>query len=514
MTTNDFIEKAKKVHGDKYDYSKVIYNTTNEKVCIICPEHGEFWQTPHTHLKGCGCKKCANGKIAKNNSFTNEEFIEKAKKVHGDKYDYSKVEYVNSHTKVCIIDPEYGEFWQTPISHLKGYGHPAEWHKKTWDVRGRMTTEKFIEKAKKVHGNKYDYSKVKYVNSRSKICVICPIHGEFNILPYNFLNRNGCKQCGLEKSSKKQSLGTENFIKKAEKIHGHKYDYSKTNYINNHTKVCIIDPEYGEFWQLPTTHLKGCGHPLEGHEKTLRAIKLTTEKFIEKAKKVHGDKYDYSKVNYIDGQTKVCIICPKHGEFWQTPENHLQKKGCKQCGNEKSIEKQTSNTKEFIEKAKIIHGNKYNYQKVEYSKAREKVLITCPKHGDFWQTAYNHLSGNGCPLCNSSRLENDIKKLLDSNGIKYAHRDRSIKCLNGLELDFYLPDYGIAIECQGLQHFEPVDIFGGEENFKHRVENDTKKRKLCEENGIKLLYYSDLGIEYPYKVFEDKKKILNEIFHE
>ena len=113
--TINFIEKAKAVHGDKYDYSKVEYVKAKEKVCIICQEHGEFWQTPNNHLRGEGCPFCYGSK-----KLTTEEFISKAKQIHGNKYDYSNVNYVNKYTKVCIICPEHGEFWQKPSNHLKG----------------------------------------------------------------------------------------------------------------------------------------------------------------------------------------------------------------------------------------------------------------------------------------------------------------------------------------------------------------------------------------------------------
>ena len=104
LTTKEFIEKAREVHGDKYDYSKVRYANSKTKVCIICPKHGEFWQEANSHLQGSGCSKCCG-----NNSYATEEFIEKAREVHGDKYNYSKVEYKGMHTKVCIICPEHGK---------------------------------------------------------------------------------------------------------------------------------------------------------------------------------------------------------------------------------------------------------------------------------------------------------------------------------------------------------------------------------------------------------------------
>lgn len=168
MTTEKFVARAKQKHGDKYDYSKVKYVNNRTKVCIICPEHGEFWQTPNIHLRGADCPKCV-GK----GTISTEEFIARSYEVHGDKYDYSKVEYKTANAKVCIICPEHGEFWQTPRSHLRGAGCPS------CSGNKKMTAEEFIVKAREVHGNKYDYSKVEYINNNKKVCIICPEHGEY-----------------------------------------------------------------------------------------------------------------------------------------------------------------------------------------------------------------------------------------------------------------------------------------------------------------------------------------------
>ena len=162
-----FIEHAREVHGDKYDYSKVNYINSTTEVTIICPVHGEFKQKPIFHLQGCGCKKCSSKK------YTTEKFIEAARNIHGDKYDYSKVDYVDCFTDVTIICPVHGEFQQTPHIHLQGAGcSECSGHK-------RYTTETFIAAARKVHGDKYDYSKVEYINSYTEVTIICPNHGEF-----------------------------------------------------------------------------------------------------------------------------------------------------------------------------------------------------------------------------------------------------------------------------------------------------------------------------------------------
>ena len=281
-------------------------------------------------------------------------------------------------------------------------------------------------------------------------------------------------------------MNTEEFILKARKVHGNKYDYSKVNYQKPTTKICILCPEHGEFWQTPNAHLNGQGCP-----KCDKSFKLTKEEFIKKAIEVHGNKYDYSKVGYKNSMTKVCIICPEHGEFWQTPNNHLRGKGCKKCTK---LHKLT--TEEFIERAKEIHGNKYDYSKVNYTGIHDKICIICPEHGEFWQIASNHLKGYGCKECNKYFLEKEISNVLIDNEIKFEYNKTFdwLKHKNNMYIDFYLPEYNIAIECQGEQHLikeRKFDILkkSDEDNLKRDVE----KNHLCLENGIKMIYFSYTG---------------------
>ena len=250
-----FINKAKKVHGDKYDYSKVDYVNSQTKVCIICPEHGEFWQTPAEHVRGKSCPLCANIKRGSKKRLTIEEFINKSKKVHGNKYDYSKVEYKNASTKVCIICPEHGEFMQIPMAHINGEGCPK--------CAGKMLkTEDIIKKFKQVHGDKYDYSKVQYKRMDEKVCIICPEHGEFWQTPSKHILRNqGCPKCAKTLNGKLSRLTREEFIKKAKEIHGDSYIYTDVNYVTSQEKVKIICKKHGEFWQRPYDHLNGHGCP-------------------------------------------------------------------------------------------------------------------------------------------------------------------------------------------------------------------------------------------------------------
>jgi len=361
----------------------------------------------------------------------------------------------------------------------------------------KLTTKEFIQKAKEIHGDKYNYSKVEYKHSKQKVCIICPKHGEFWQIPSNHFSNYGCTKCGIIQKSQKLTLTTEEFIQKAKLIHGDKYNYLKVEYKNNNTKVCIICPEHGEFWQNPIHHLKKHGCP-----KCKNCYVPTTEEFIQKAKEIHGDKYDYSKVEYKHSQQKICIICPEHGEFWQIPNHHLKKHGCPKCVNVYS-----PTTEEFIQKAKLIHGDKYNYLKVEYKNNNTKVCIICPEHGEFWQTPNSHLNNTGCPKCQRSLGEEAIEKWLKENNILYETQKRFKECRNILPLpfDFYLPNNNICIEFDGEQHFQPIKYWRNNNYFNEIQKHDQIKNEYCQKNNIKLIRIS-------YKKLKKTNNILENIF--
>ena len=221
------------------------------------------------------------------------------------------------------------------------------------------------------------------------------------------------------------------------------------------------------------------------------SLRKTPKEFIEDAKQIHGDKYDYSKVEYKGNKIKVCIICYEHGEFWQTPNKHLSsKEGCPKCGDIFNGLKKRLGTQEFIKRAKQIHGDKYDYSKVEYVTSETKVQIICPKHGEFFQTPNCHLSGHGCPICNESHLEKTMKNILLENNIEFEQQKKFI-WLGRQTLDFYLPQYNIGIECQGGQHFQAVEHFGGEKEFQKLLRRDKIKKQKCDTNNLKLFYVVD-----------------------
>ena len=250
-----------------------------------------------------------------------------------------------------------------------------------------------------------------------------------------------------------KKLTKEEFVKRAEIIHENKYDYSKVNYINNSTKVCIICPEHGEFWQTPDAHLRGQGCPVCRYIISTKKIRekqgLTTELFIIKAKKVHGNKYNYSKVEYKNYETKVCIICPEHGEFWQTPHHHLNGSGCPECGRNDISEKKLYD-------------------------------ILCTKYDNvISQYKPNFLNTLGKPQ----------------------------------SIDIFFPDINLGIEYQGRQHFVPISKFGGKKGFIKILERDTRKYDLCKKNNLTLIYFSyenkkDIPDIYLDKIYTDESEII------
>ena len=324
-STEEFILKANQIHNDIYDYSEFNYINNNTKGIIICNLHGKFLQNPANHLLGNGCPKCGIEKTKQKMSFTKEEFIKRAIEIHGDKYNYCKVDYINTQTKVIINCRLHGDFKQTPGSHLSG--HCCIKCSKNYSY----TTEEFIQKLKEIHGNKYNYSNVEYKTAKDKIKIICDIHGDFFQTASCHLYGSGCELCARITRGNNKKSNNDEFIEKSIKIHENKYDYSKVEYINSQTEVIIICKIHGEFKQKPNGHLDGNGCIKCGMKRSAEAKKYSTEDFIKKSIKIHGDKFDYSKANYIDGKTDIVIICKKHGDFLQKPSNHYYCIGCPKC---------------------------------------------------------------------------------------------------------------------------------------------------------------------------------------
>lgn len=492
-TQEQFILDAINIHGDKYDYSKVVYTTTNSKITITCKIHGDFQQRASAHLKGSGCICCSGTKQK-----TNEEFIIKSKEIHGNKYDYSKVEYKKAVEYVIIICKIHGEFLQKPIKHTTGMGCIGCGYNIRSD-KLRKTKEQFILDAINVHGDRYDYSKVEYNNSHKKVIITCKIHGDFEQTPSSHLHGSGCVECV------KTIWTTQKIIEKSIEIHGDKYDYSKVDYSNCDKHVIITCKIHGDFEQTPYSHINGQGCILCSGK-----YKSNTNEFIEKSKKIHGDKYDYSKVEYTNSHKKVCIVCKTHGIFIQSPTKHLDGDGCNICGYESISNKKRLTQEEIIERFIKIHGDKYDYSKVNYNFTHEKVIIICKIHGEFLQVPSSHFHGSGCPFCvnkTEAKLYEKIQPLYPTMLTQF--KQEWCKKILQLPFDFIIPEYKIIIELDGPQHFQQISNWSSPEE---QFENDKYKEKCANDNGYSVIRLLQEDVFYDtYDWVKELCEIIEEI---
>ena len=435
---------------------------------------------------------------------TQKEVLERFKRVHGDKYDYSLVEYKEKDKKVIIVCPIHGDFQQTPHNHYK-YG--CRFCGKLISSKARrLTSEKFVEKAKLSHGDVYDYSLVEYVNAVTKVKIRCKKdgHGIFPQTPSDHFNGCGCPICGRLNQTNSRRKTKEKFVEEAKFVHGDVYDYSLVEYVNGITKVKIRCKKdgHGIFPKTPGNHLEGQGCPICGQIRGTKIITKSTEDFIEQAKEIHPDKnYDYEKVEYVNTYSKVIIVCPIHGDFQQTPKEHLHGSGCNDCGNIQIGENKTKSLEQFVEEANIIHGGLYMYDNVDYIKGDTNVSITCNIHGDFQQSPAAHIhQGQGCPRC-FNKSEGRLAIILNEIGV--VHRNYRI---NNRYFDFYLPEYDLIIERDGEQHYyEPFMIVGSRmKSIEQNHQNDIEKTNLAKSKGHKIC-----RIPYWLSEEDEKKEIQN-----
>lgn len=353
----------------------------------------------------------------------------------------------------------------------------------------KRTTEEFIESVKRIHGNKYIYHEINYLGAHNNVTVICKIHRRFNARPGHLLDGRGCNKCRLEDQRKKNK---DKFLKEAKAVHGNLYKYNKVKYISARKNVVIVCKVHGDFKQLPMNHIKhGCYAC--GNDQRSQLMKNSLDDFLKKAKIVHGDFYDYKEVDYQTARKKIKIICPIHGEFLQQPGNHLGGQGCNVCGVIRTSSKQSSNTQDFINKSRVVHGNFYNYDKTEYKQAHTIVLIACPEHGDFSQKPTNHLGGKGCPDC-IHKSEGRISIYLESKKIKYKREFH----IENRRYDFYIPSHNLLIERDGEQHYLEHKFFAL--SLEEQKKIDKYKVKIAIKNSYKLS-------RIPFWLSEDEEEL-------
>lgn len=374
----------------------------------------------------------------------------------------------------------------------------------------KYTTEDWIKFFRDAHGDKYNYDETNCDDKDEfgRVKVICPIHGVFWIRPSHHKSGHGCRKCGGNSSQdSKIDEKNKNFLRKVKEIYGEKYDFTNSIYQDYYSPVEVICRKHGTQYRTPNQIYSGSICLQCTNERRTINQTLSTDEFIKKANKKHCGKYTYEHSQYKGAKFDVIITCPIHGDFTQNANSHLNGRGCPKCSKQRFS---FMTDKEREQCFRDIHGDKYDYDWDTYIKNHSPMNMFCKKHGLFTQTPSKHLLGEGCPKCKRSRLEEEIEQLLLKNSIEFIAQYKQ-QWLGLQSLDFYLPKYKIGIECQGGQHFFPIKQYGGEDAFKQRKILDKNKFDRCKERGIKILYYSNLGIEYPYNVFEDKEKILQEI---
>lgn len=298
-----------------------------------------------------------------------------------------------------------------------------------------------------------------------------------------------------------KKLTTEQFIEKAIAIYGNRFDYSKVIYLGNKIKVIIICSIHGEFQQTPSDHLAGYSCPGCKADKIGSLRKFTQQEYIDKANKVHNNKYGYNNFIYKGSTEKGIFTCHDHGDFEQEANSHLQGVGCPKCGNiNKGIDKLLTE-KEVIDRFIDVHGDRFGYDSFVYKNIDSKSTIICFEHGDFEQTPYLHMNGYGCPKCSCSKGEKTLIRLFKKHNINFQHQFK-LPNYNRLRYDFYLPELNVLIEFHGGQHFFPVKWFGGLNGFKETQKRDAFKKSLASEHKIPIIYFTYKHLRMPKDQFE------------
>lgn len=312
---------------------------------------------------------------------THDEAIVLFKEVHGDRYDYTNTKYLGALSPIEVLCKAHGTFKIIANNHKLGFG-----------CRQCKKEEKLnliFDGFRAVHGDHYDYSESKYIADNKKIRIRCPQHGYFEKLALTHRKGGGCDLC------EEKIRDTDSLIKAFRRVHGHRYDYSQVVFTSSTAKVNIVCTEHGVFPQTIHRHLDYQGCPV-----CAGIIKKSNEQIIAEFKEKHGDRYDYSLVEYDGNNKKVRIICKEHGEFLQTPKAHKKSSGCPSC--RVHLKKVSDKIPAF----KQVHGERYNYdlcKNTTYICSHVKIAIKCAKHGVFKQSIASHGNGSGCPSCAKER---------------------------------------------------------------------------------------------------------------
>lgn len=550
-TKEEFINDAKKIWGDQFDYSKVEYVNGRTEVIIHCKKHNiDFKQSPfvHTVSKHNGCPKCqeeTQRMVSQQRRLSFDEFKKRCYEKFGNSIDVSMSVYKGMGKNIIAICKNgHGAFSTTPSSLLNSKYGCGKCSATSRANSSKITKEEFLYRANNLFGHRFIYDKSIYNGYLEPIEIECNKHGNFTTTPKSHLRteNGGCLDCYSERMQHvNSSMTPEQYIEKAKEVWGNEYCYDKTDYKSYKKSITIHCNKHNyDFERLPKSLLNGAGCPLcededfvafEERKKILQneraqirdRIKWKRQRskevwnlrpkrnnwnvneFIRLAKLIHEDDYDYERAvkDYKDQQrTPVNIYCKRHKYYFeQTPDKHLLGQGCPKCiGRHRT-------TEEFKEEATFLFQEKYDYSDTIYQGCSKKVKVFCRKHKQYFRIQPSkHLEGEGCPICSASSLENELIIFLkQSTKILFIKQKQFdwLKTTRTMPLDIYIPRFNLAIECQGMQHFSPSTLFGGNSAFDKQLKRDQIKYELCKQHGITIWYYASTTYNVP-DVYHDK----------
>ena len=375
------------------------------------------------------------------------------------------------------------------------------------------TQEKFIEELEEIYGKtNYDFSSIQYITNKTKVVITCNIHNiTFWKFPKDILKGSGCRTCVYERNIRINcERKTKEFVEKSRKIHGNKYIYDKVQYRNRINKIIIICKEHGEFLQSPGTHLSGSGCHDCGlfsiNKKKLNNTILDqkTIKLKQKLVKLFNNKYILDQTIYTGANTHVTLTCPidNHGDFTRRLHYLLKGNGCHKCLDVYYTEQfRIKQFEIFKTKANVIHSNKYDYSKANYITGYDKIIIICPKHGEFKQQPSSHLNGCGCSRCfnkSEGKVYNWLVKKFPNLTIIHQYKPDWLKPYS---FDFFIKELNLIIELDGIQHFEQFRNWKSPELHQR---NDCIKMKLAVKNNLSVMRIPRSYIFYRAKMLTDK----------
>lgn len=538
LKQTEFINEINRIYKGQIDISNFIYkdDTTNgECICNVC---GHIWKTNAlTLLEGHGCPFCL---IKEKNKIKRENLLRKYEKKCVEiceNKQFSDIKfYYDENNKLMVSfychnkdinGNEHGLRIQSGNSFLITHNcSQCSRPSKTY------TTDEWISLAKNKYPD-FDYSKVVYINKTTDVEIGCKKHGFFKINPKYFLyeSKFGCPECQKENSHNKM---VESVISRCKKIHGDKYIYHKNLIKSSTDKIGIECPKHGIFYQSIQNHIgKKSGCPICYKENYVSPNLLKFDDVVERCNKIFNNKYTYHRETYVNTNTKTLITCPIHGDFWKSIHEHLSGQGCPKCSYYENSIKRMLPWSKVLEKFINVHKYmNYDYSLCEnYYKGKEsKIPIICHKkfkngkeHGLFWMSVENHAKGCCCPKCRMSKLEQEVYNILSDNKITFLTQYHNKDILKrNKTLDFFLPEFNIAIECQGEQHFHPTIYrrkgWNDEKSLKHFEEvsmRDNNKYNECFEHGIEIIYYTSIYLSnkfckngYLGKVFNNESELI------